>query len=112
MICGNTLLGDASWQAAASSRRPGTNSSDEMRSSGPLFAPCTAIASTTTSPAPPSAKRTYRSRTSALTRPSSPDRRVTIAGTTTRFGSVTPAASVSGSSTGDDDVTPAPGPRR
>ena len=53
MICGTTLPGPASWQSFASSVSPGTKSSDEMRRSGPLFDWCTAIASTTTSPAPP-----------------------------------------------------------
>ena len=58
MICGTTMPGPASWQRDARSVRPGANSSDEMRSNGPLFDWCTAIASTTISPTPPFANRT------------------------------------------------------
>jgi hypothetical protein len=57
MICGTTLLGPASWHDFARRVRPGTNSSDEMRRSGPLLAEWTAIASTTMSPTCPFAKR-------------------------------------------------------
>ena len=42
------------------------------------------------SPTSPFAKRTYRFVTSSFTTPSSPDRRVTMAGSTSRFGSVVP----------------------
>ena len=55
MICGTTLLSDASWTWRASSRWPAMKPSSDSRSSGPDLLECTAVASTTISPTCPCA---------------------------------------------------------
>ncbi len=69
---------------ATSSRRPGTKRSSPMRSSGPLGTSRMPVASTTSTPGRPSAKRPYQSRIAGVTNPSSTDRQGTIAGTQLR----------------------------
>ena len=55
-----------------------------MRSSGPLATSRMPVASTTSTPGWPSAKRAYHSRTSGVTTPSSVARHGTMAGTHVR----------------------------
>ncbi len=72
----------------ASSRSPGTKRSCPMRSNGPLGTSRMPVASTTSAPGRPAAKRPYHSRTSGVTKPSSVARHGTIAGTQVRSASV------------------------
>src|SRR5262245_5134237 len=65
-------------------RRPGRKRSSPIRSSGPLGTSRIPVASTTSTPGWPSAKRAYQSITSGVTKPSSVARHGTIAGTHVR----------------------------
>jgi hypothetical protein len=58
-----------------------------MRSSGPLGTSRMPVASTTSTPGAPSAKRPYQSSTCCVTKPSSVARHGTIAGTQVRVAS-------------------------
>ncbi|MCY1068152.1 hypothetical protein OV090_25645 [Nannocystis sp. RBIL2] len=74
----------AARTAATSSARPCTKRSSPIRSSGPLGTSRIPVASTTSAPGSPAAKRAYQAITSGVTRPSSEARHGTIAGTQVR----------------------------
>ena len=67
-----------------SSVRPGRNRSCPIRSSGPLGMSRMPVASTTSAPGCPRAKRSYHASTSGVTNPSSVARQGTMAGTQVR----------------------------
>src|SRR5581483_4429564 len=69
---------------STSRRSPGMNRSSPMRSSGPLAMSRIPVASTTSTPGRPCAKRAYQASTSSVTRPSSVARHGTMAGTHVR----------------------------
>jgi hypothetical protein len=69
---------------SASVASPGMKRSSPIRSSGPLGMSRTPVASTTIAPGCPCANRSYHSRTSLVTNPSSVARHGTIAGTHVR----------------------------
>ena len=71
----------------ASSRSPGRKRSWPIRSSGPHGTSRMPVASTTIAPGWPCAKRSYQSRFSSVTKPSSVARHGTIAGTQVRLSS-------------------------
>ena len=73
---------------STSRRRPGRKRSSPMRSRGPLATSRMPVASTTSTPGWPSAKRAYQSSTSGVTKPSSVARHGTIAGTQVRSATV------------------------
>ena len=73
------------WRTVrTSSARPGMNRSSPIRRSGPLGMSRMPVASTTSAPGWPRAKRSYHARTSGVTNPSSVARHGTIAGTQVR----------------------------
>ena len=75
---------------STSVRRPGMKRSSPIRSRGPLATSRMPVASTTSTPGCPSAKRAYHSSTSGVTRPSSVARQGTIAGTHVRSATPSP----------------------
>ena len=75
---------------SARARRPGTKRSCPMRSSGPLGMSRMPVASTTSTPGCPSAKRAYQSSTSRVTAPSEDARQGTMAGTQVRSAAIRP----------------------
>src|ERR1044072_9442905 len=75
----------ASRTTSTSLRNPGMNRSSPIRSNGPLGRSRTPVASTTSTPGRPSAKRAYQSRFCCVTKPSSVARHGTIAGTHVRL---------------------------
>ncbi len=73
------------WRTVrTSSLRPGMNRSCPILSSGPLGTSRIPVASTTSAPGWPRAKRSYHARTSGVTSPSSVARQGTMAGTQVR----------------------------
>jgi hypothetical protein len=74
----------ASRTTSTSRRSPGMKRSSPIRSKGPLGTSRIPVASTTSTPGSPRAKRAYQSRTSGVTTPSLVARQGTIAGTQVR----------------------------
>jgi hypothetical protein len=74
----------AARTASTSARSPGTKRSSPTRSSGPDGTSRIPVASTTSAPGRPAAKRAYQSITSPVTSPSALARHGTIAGTQVR----------------------------